>query len=127
MASATGIVRLARIELEKSPDASVLRDGELSAKSIFDAFKAGDSLAAKIVDRFAEYLGHAMAFMSAVVDPEVFVIGGGVSKAGEVLVESVKKYYQRDAFTACKDTPIVLAKLGNDAGIYGAAKLALEA
>ena len=126
MASATGIVRLARIELEKSPDASVLRDGELSAKSIFDAFKAGDSLAAKIVDRFAEYLGHAMAFMSAVVDSEVFVIGGGVSKAGEVLVESVKKYYKRDVLIACTDSPSVLAKLGNDAEIYGVARLALE-
>lgn len=125
MASATGIVRLARIELQKTEDASVLRDGELSAKSVFDAYKAGDAVAARIVDRFAEYLGHAMAFISAVVDPEVFVIGGGVSKAGEILVECVKKYYQRDAFSACKGIPIVLAKLGNDAGIYGAAKLAL--
>lgn len=125
MASATGIVRLARIELQKTTDASVLRDDELSAKSVFDAYKAGDAVAERIVDRFAEYLGHAMAFISAVVDPEVFVIGGGVSKAGEVLVECVKKYYQRDAFSACKGIPIVLAKLGNDAGIYGAAKLAL--
>lgn len=126
MASATGIVRLARQELAKSEEPSALRVEELSAKSVFDAYKDGDALAAKVVDRFAEYLGHALAFISAVVDPEVFVIGGGVSRAGEPLLECVKKYYQRDAFPVCKQTPIVLAQLANDAGIYGAAKLALE-
>ena len=60
------------------------------------------------------------------MDPEIFVIGGGVSKAGQPLIDAVKKYYQRDAFLSCKDTPIVLAKLDNDAGIYGAAKLVVE-
>ena len=73
-------------------------------------------MAAKIVDRFAEYLGNALGIFGCVVDPEIFVIGGGVSKAGQPLIDAVKKYYQRDAFLSCKDTPIVLAKLDNDAG-----------
>ena len=82
-------------------------------------------MAAVVIERFAEYLGSALAFVAAILDPEVFVIGGGVSKAGDVLIECVGKYYRRDAFVACKDTPLVLATLGNDAGIYGAARLAL--
>lgn len=125
MASATGIVRLAKQELERSSQDSCLRRGNLSAKAVFDAYKTGDKLAETVIERFAEYLGTSLAFVAAVVDPEVFVIGGGVSKAGETLVECVRKYYNRDAFSACRETPIVLATLGNDAGIYGAAKLAL--
>lgn len=125
MASATGIVRLAKQELAKSQQDSVLRKESLSAKAVFDAYKAGDELAAIVVDRFAEYLGNALGFVAAVVDPEVFVIGGGVSKAGTALLECIGKYYRRYAFTACKETPLVLATLGNDAGIYGAARLAL--
>ena len=125
MASATGIVRLAKQELAKSQQDSVLRKESLSAKAVFDAYKDGDELAAIVVDRFAEYLGNALGFVAAVVDPEVFVIGGGVSKAGTALLECIGKYYRRYAFTACKETPLVLATLGNDAGIYGAARLAL--
>ena len=126
MASATGLVRLARKYLEASGEDSVLRGGELSAKSIFDAYKAGDPAAAAIVDQFAGYLGRTMAIFACVTDPEVFVLGGGVSKAGQPLVEAVEKYYRKHAFSPSKDTPIVLAKLGNEAGIYGAAKMVLD-
>ena len=94
-----------------------------SAKTIFDAYKDGDSVAKQIVDKFAEYLGTALAIFTCVVDPEVIVIGGGVSKAGQPLIDAVAGYYKEHAFISCKDTPIVLAKLDNDAGIYGAAKL----
>ena len=58
--------------------------------------------------------------------PEVIVVGGGVSKAGQILIDGVAKYYREAAFIACKDTPIVLASLGNDAGIYGAAKMLID-
>lgn len=123
MASATGIVRLANKILAESKEETVLTKEPVSAKTVFDAYKAGDAVAEKIVDKFARYLGNALAIFSCVVDPEVIVIGGGVSKAGQPLIDAVAKYYHRDAFISCKDTPIVLAKLDNDAGIYGAAKL----
>lgn len=126
MASATGIVRLAKKILAVETEPTVLNAEDISAKSIFDAYKEGDGTATKIVDRFAEYLGNALGIFGCVVDPEVFVIGGGVSKAGRPLIDAVKKYYQRDAFLSCKDTPIVLAKLDNDSGIFGAAKLVVE-
>ncbi len=124
VASATGIVRLAKEEMNASPDMkTILNPADISSKSVFDAYKAGDELAAKIVNRFADYLGTALAAFSTVVDPEVIVIGGGVSKAGDPLIEIVSRYYREKAFSACKNTSLVLAKLGNDAGIYGAAKL----
>lgn len=125
VASATGIVRLAREELAASDEPSVLRSGELSARAVFDAVKAGDALACRIAERFGKYLGKALAVFACVTDPEVFVIGGGVSKAGPVLLDYVTKYYRQYAFTACKDAVFALATLGNDAGIYGAARMVL--
>lgn len=126
MASATGIVRLAKRILDENTEDTVLKKDWISAKSVFDAYKAGDKVAARIVDKFAGYLGNALAVFACVVDPEIIVIGGGVSKAGQPLIDAVEKYFRRDAFVTCKDTPIVLAKLDNDAGIYGAAKLVVE-
>lgn len=126
MASATGIVRLAKRILDENTETTVLKKDRISAKSVFDAYKAGDKVAARIVDKFAGYLGNALAVFACVVDPEIIVIGGGVSKAGQPLIDAVEKYFRRDAFVTCKDTPIVLAKLDNDAGIYGAAKLVVE-
>ena len=126
VASATGIVRLAKEELGKNDQPTILSLQDLSAKTVFDAYKEQDAVAEKIVNRFAGYLGTALAVFSAVVDPDVIVIGGGVSKAGEVLVDCVGKYFRQNAFSACKNVPIVLAKLGNDAGIYGAAKMVLD-
>ncbi len=123
MASATGIVRLARQALKESGQDSLLRKGEVSAKAVFDAYKEGDALADRVVERFAAYLGRALAIFACVVDPEVILLGGGVSRAGEPLVQAVQREYKKAAFSPCKDTPIKLAALGNDAGIYGAAKL----
>lgn len=125
-ASATGIVRLAKRRLEKDDAPSVLRDGEISAKAVFDAVKAGDRLAVEIAEQFGEYLGKGLANVASVVNPEVFVIGGGVSKAGEILFTFVKPAFQKYAFAACRNTEFALAKLGNDAGIYGAAGLILN-
>ena len=125
-ASATGITRLANIRLAKDDAKSVLREQEVSAKTVFDAVKAGDAVAKEIAEEFGKYLGHAMANLAAVVDPSAIVIGGGVSKAGEVLIEYVEKNFKERTFFANKDTEFVLATLGNDAGICGAAKLILS-
>ena len=97
----------------------------ISAKNIFDEAKKGDKLACEAVDSLFTYLGIASAHIACVVDPEVFVIGGGVSKAGEILTENIQKKYVEKAFPACREAKFELAKLGNDAGIYGAAKLVL--
>ena len=124
-ASATGIAKLARKALSGDHEETVLH-GEPSAKDVFDAVKAGDALATRIADEFGRYLGEALASLAVVVDPAVFVIGGGVSKAGSVLIPFVEKEFQKRAFFANKDTKIVLAELGNDAGICGAARLILN-
>lgn len=125
-ASATGIVRLAKRRLEKDDMPSVLREGEISAKTVFDAVKAGDRVATEIAEQFGTYLGKGLANVANVVNPEIFVIGGGVSKAGEVLLTFVEPVFQKYAFQACRNAKFVLAKLGNDAGIYGAAGLILR-
>lgn len=129
-ASATGVVRLAERKLAASAQDSVLRtakaEGRLSAKAVFDAVKAGDTLACEVAEQFGDYLGKGFAAIAGVVNPEVFVLGGGVSKAGEILCEYVSKYYTKYVFHGAADAQFKLATLGNDAGIYGAAKLVLE-
>lgn len=128
-ASATGVVRLARRMLQASDEPSALREkpeDRISAKSVFDAVKEGDALAVKIAGQFGEYLGKGLAVIACVVNPELFVIGGGVSKAGEVLFDYIRPHFERTVFKGCKDAKFALATLGNDAGIYGAAKLVLE-
>ena len=125
VASATGITNLANQALEASDKPSMLREGEVSAKTVFDAVKAGDELAKEVAERFGKYLGTALANITAVTDPQAIVIGGGVSKAGPILLEYVEKYYQQYCFKSCKNVKFALATLGNDAGIYGCAKLVL--
>jgi len=125
-ASATGVVRLAEKRLHKKDDASVLRERELSAKSVFDAVKAGDQAAIDVAWEFGDYLGKGLALVAAVTNPEVFVIGGGVSHAGDILFDYICPAYQKYVFAGCRDAKFVLARLGNDAGIYGAAGLILE-
>ena len=125
-ASATGIVRMAKKELAVSAEKSVLRDVEnISAKAVLDAFKENDPVAVATMKKVGEQLGGALAIISCVTDPETIVIGGGVSKAGQPLIDCIQKYYREYTFSSCKDTPIVIATLGNDAGIYGAAKMVL--
>ena len=126
VASATGVVYLANKKLAESSMSSVLREGEVSAKTVFDAVKAGDTLACEVAEEFGKYLGTALASVTGVVDPEIFVIGGGVSKAGTVILDYVKKYYVNYVLDACKGTEFALATLGNDAGIYGGARMVIE-
>lgn len=125
VASATGITYLANRRLAKDKTPSILRGQEINAKSVFDAVKQNDALAMEVAEEFGKYLGTALACVSGVTDPEIFVIGGGVSKAGPILLDYIQKYYKKYAFLPSKETLFALAELGNDAGIYGAARLVL--
>ncbi len=125
--SATGLARLARQALAESHETTVLDDvAEITAKAVFDAYKAGDKVAAGVVDKFAAVLGRGLSIVSCVADPEIFVIGGGVSKAGQPLLDAVQKVFKAETFAACREAKFALATLGNDAGIYGCVRLILE-
>ncbi len=122
-ASATGVVRLANRELESNTDETVLVKDSCSAKDVWDAVKTGDKVAVRVAEKFGKYLGEGLACIASVMDPEAFVIGGGVSKAGDVLIDYIEKYYMPVVFHSGRNVKFVMATLGNDAGIYGAAKL----
>lgn len=124
--SATGITRLGKMRLAKSDKPSVLRNQDVNAKTIFDAVKAGDELAKEVASEYGKYLGDALAAIACVVNPEVICIGGGVSKAGQVVIDYIKSNYVEHVFHGSRDAKFALATLGNDAGIYGAAKLVLD-
>ena len=127
-ASTTGVVRIAKKLLAASKEESSLRTLEtVTAKDVFDAAKAGDHLAVEAVEVLGKYLGLVVANVALTVDPDVFVIGGGVSKAGQVLIDVITKYYHKFAkIIGDNKAKVVLAKLGNDAGIYGAARMVLK-
>ena len=125
-ASATGIVRMAKRKLAKTDDETTLRNFDpLTAKDIFDEAKAGDEVAKELVDELGNILGSALSNLACVVNPEAIVIGGGVSKAGAILIDTVKEHFRENAFYALKDTRFELATLGNDAGIYGCVAMIL--
>ena len=122
--SATGLVRMAKKAITESDRATTLRDlEEVTAKDVIDAAKAGDAVADEIFDKFCDYLGYSLAATAAVIDPEIFIIGGGVSKAGQVLVDRVQGYFKKYAWPGIRGIKFALAELGNDAGIYGAASM----
>lgn len=124
--SATGIVRMAVKALDESEVESSLRSLEnITAKDVFDHALEGDGLAYKLVDVLGMYLGTALANVAAVVDPQIFVIGGGVSKAGNILIDVISRHYNSNILNALVGKEFRLAELGNDAGIYGCAKLIL--
>ena len=114
--SATGIVRLAALHGMM----------DVTCKDIFDAAKAGDKVALEIMDEYYEYLGEFLGTLCSVIDPEIVVLGGGVSKAGEMLLTGVEPYFHKYVFHAASNVKFALASLGNDAGAYGAFKLALD-
>lgn len=126
--SATGVVRCMKKLLDENPDTPcVLRGTEFAAKDVFDAARNGDALAAREVDEMAAMLGMALANLAATTDPEMFMLGGGVARAGEVLFDPLVRHYKKFAFKSCRETPIKAASLGNDAGIYGAVRLIVGA
>lgn len=126
ISSATGIVREAKrlLETKKAASRLALLD-DITAKDVLDAAKAGDVIALEVVDTVSKYLGIALAHLAMTVDPEVFVIGGGVSKAGDFLIDKIREKFEYYTPITKNKADIVLAKLGNDAGIYGAARLVL--
>lgn len=134
-ASATGIVRLVRTcasdeditgpageEKIKLSGREILLT-ELTAKDVWDAVKEKDSLACRAAEIFGEKLGLALANLAVVLNPEQFLLGGGMSKAGEVMLPYIKKYYEKYVFAPCREVGLGFAALGNQAGIYGAARL----
>lgn len=133
VASATGIVKIAKYYLLQAgvKEEELLKlyrkTGIVTAKDVFDAARNGDSTAMKVVDEVARYLGLALSNVANTLNPEKIVVGGGVSKAGDVLLTPVREYFGRYAFPrVAKSTQIVLATLGNDAGVIGAAWLVLN-
>lgn len=125
-ASATGIVKEAKRALANNHNSSLDKIGNLTAKDIFDEAKKGDELALSLVDQLGKHLGIVASHVAAVIDPEAFIIGGGVSKAGTMLTDVIKKHYESNVMYALKGKEFNLATLGNDAGIYGSAKMIID-
>ena len=125
--SATGVVRVTKRALEKDQRPSVLRDKEaFTCKDVFDAAAAGDLPARDALEQVYAYLGEFLANVCNVLDPEVVVLGGGVSKAGQPLLEGLQRHFGKYVFHAVSGVRFALAQLGNDAGAYGAFKLILD-
>ncbi|MCW0934077.1 MULTISPECIES: ROK family glucokinase [Streptococcus] len=132
VASATGIVNLTRRYADEYAGDAELKqlidNGEdVNAKIVFDLAKAGDELALIVYRNFAHYLGIACANIGSILNPSTIVIGGGVSAAGEFLLDGVRKFYEENSFPQVRtSTKLALATLGNDAGVIGAASLVLQ-
>lgn len=122
-ASATGVVRMAKENMPK--ESSLAKIEEVTAEHVFDGAKNGDSWCLYVVDRFGEALGRALANVAHIVDPEAFVIGGGMAAAGDIILDTIRKYYKENAMYAVLNKEFRLAELGNDAGIYGAVRMIL--
>ncbi len=128
IASATGIAREARRKMAACDTPSLMRNAgdQVTAKDVLDAAKEGDALALEVMEIVGHYLGVALASLALTVDPQMFVIGGGVSKAGQYLIEVINRHYAHYMPISENRAAIGLARLGNDAGIYGAARLVLN-
>lgn len=123
-ASANGVVRVTKQRLSETEESSVLRGREeLTCKDVFDAAKGGDRFAEDTLELVFDYLGEALASACCVADPERIILGGGMSKAGDFLLERVERHFKKHMFHACQGTEFSLAVLGNDAGMYGAYRL----
>ena len=125
--SAAGLIRMAEKTIKETERETILREvAKTDAKAVIDAAKAGDKVAEEIFEKFCNYLGYSLAATAAVIDPEIFIIGGGVSKAGQMLVDKVQSYFKKYVWPGRKNIKFALAELGNDAGIYGAASLMIN-
>lgn len=127
-ASATGVVRLAKRYMSENGETTKMRDfgDDITAKDVFDLAKDGDRGAVNVTEKMGDYLGKAMSHVAATMNPQAFIIGGGVSKAGQFLIDVIKDTYRETCFSACGDAAVHLAELGNDAGMYGAAALVVK-
>lgn len=128
VSSATGVIRMAKDAVERGDQTSLAALPTIMAKDVFDAAKAGDEVAQRIVKRAAFYLGKAIAATAVIVNPQRFILGGGVAKAGDILFDAVREVFAKyTPEQARNDVDIVPAMLGNDAGVVGAAGLHLRA
>ena len=127
-ASANGIAHMTKKYLSENTEVHTILRGmlDISSKDVFDAAKMGDQVALDMVDEIGKLLGKALAAVACVVNPEAFVIGGGMAKAGDMVLDVIKKYYAQYAFHASRETVFERARLSNNAGIYGGVKLVLE-
>ena len=125
-ASANGIARMGKKYIAAHPDEATALSAAPSSKDIWDEFKKDDAVAIKIVDEWAKILGKGLASIACVVNPQAFVIGGGMSKAGQCVIEKIQTNYKPFAFHAARETDFKLATLGNNAGIYGSVKMVLD-
>jgi len=124
VSSATGIIRMANDAVERGDRTTLAELETITAKDVFDAAKVGDEVAQRIVSRAAFYLGKSMAAVAVIVNPSRFILGGGVSKAGEFLFSQIREvFYKYTQDKAQEGVDIVAAELGNNAGIVGAAGL----
>ena len=125
-ASASGVVNLAKRMLAACDKPSALRTMDaFTAREICDLARDGEEMAMDIVEKCSDYLGRAMSYVACTMDPDIFIVGGGMSRAGAVLTDAILKYYRKYAFHVSANTGVVIARLGNDAGIYGCAKMIL--
>lgn len=125
--SDTGLVHTTQLVLEERPEEpSLLRDGEITPKTICQAAKKGDAAASEVLDRFGQLMGQALTAVACTVNPQVFVIGGQMAQAGMAILKPIETYFRRYAFHAFRNTPFVLAELGEDAGIYGSVRMLFE-
>lgn len=127
VSSATGIIRMAKDAVERGELTALAQVEHIMAKDVFDAAKQGDETAVRIVRRAAFYLGKAMATTAAVLNPQMFIVGGGVSKAGDILFDELREVVrQLTPGPLYQELTVVPAILGNDAGVVGAAGLLLR-
>ena len=126
-ASANGLVNVAEkyIAAHRTMETELDLNAGFTAKDVCDAAKAGDKAGLAAVEESMRLLGKAMASVSCVIDPQVFVVGGGLSKAGNIIIDTASKYYKEYAFHASRETEIKLATLGNAAGMYGGVKMVI--
>jgi len=122
--SATGMKKYADKLIGEGMETSLGK--EFTVKDVVNGAENGDNLCKMVVNRAAVYLGLALSSIACTVNPEVILIGGGVSQGGDTILKPIERYFRKFAFPAVADTPIKIAKIGNDAGIYGAAKAALN-
>ena len=124
--SATGFVRITKKLLTETDTPSVLRDTDFDSKAIFAAADAGDALALDAIHLYGDYLGRGIAVLCSVLNPRIVALGGGVSKAGSRLIDLLRPSFEKYVFPGAKDVDFKIASLGNDAGMYGSAKLILD-
>ena len=119
------IESLFEIDVSEIPDNLALTESmeKVTVRDICDLAREGDAFCGLVIDIFGRCMGMALSYISCTADPGVFIIGGGMSGAGAVILDSIRRGYRRYAYPPCADTGIIGALLGGEAGIYGCAAM----